>query len=190
MSEEAGFRKKNLDSDTIDVRVEMDLDISPIQGGKVLKPKHTARIVFAVLMTLAIGAQADTIWDESVDGLLSSSAASPTVVTLVSPSDLVIGNGSLGEKFFMFTVPAGESVSSMFLDPGMGGILAADIISASINCGTYNVIAPVELLDGSNCAPSLPPGVYTVRVEVFGSQPWNMTITSTVPVELQSFTID
>ena len=155
-----------------------------------MKHSYAASVIFAVLIIFAIGVQADTIWDEGVDGLLSSNAASPTPVTLVSSSDQVIGNGTLGEKFFAFTVPVGNTVSSMILDPGLGGALQADIISASINCGTWNVAAPVELLDGSNCAPFLPPGDYTVRVEVLTSQPWDMTIASDVPVELQSITID
>ena len=155
-----------------------------------MKHSYAASVIFAVLMIFAIGVQADTIWDESTDGLLSSVAGSPTSVILVSPSDQVMGNGSLGEKFFVFTVPAGNTVSSMILDPGMGGALQADIISASINCGTWDVAAPLELLNGSNCAPSLPPGDYTVRVDVLISMPWNMTIASDVPVELQSLTID
>lgn len=152
--------------------------------------KNITSFIFAALMIFAMGAQADTIWDESVNGALSSNPASPTTVTLASPSDQVIGNGSLGEKFFTFTVPAGNTVSSMILDPGTGGTLQADIISASINCGTWDVTAPVELLDGSNCAPSLPPGDYTVRVDVLGSQPWDMTIASDVPVELLAFTVN
>lgn len=155
-----------------------------------MRTKKAASIVFAVMMTFAIGARADTIWDETVDGLLSSNAGTPTPVTLVSPSDMVAGNGSLGDKYFVFTVPAGDSVSSLMLFPGTGGILQADIISASINCGTYNVNAPTELLGGSSCAPILPPGDYTIHVNVLGSQPWAMTIASTVPVALQSFTID
>lgn len=152
--------------------------------------KHATILIFAILMTFAAGAQADTIWDESVDGLLSSNPASPTTVTLVSPLDLVVGNGSPGDKYFQFTVPAGNTVSSLFLDPGTGGLQEADIISASINCGTWNVVAPVELLDGSNCAPSLPPGVYTVHINVLTTEPWDLTISSDVPVELQSLTIE
>ncbi len=142
------------------------------------------------MMTFTIAAQADTIWDEGVNGPLSSTVGIPTVVTLVSPSDQVIGIGSLGDKYFSFTVPAGNTVSSMVLDPGIGGILVADIISLSINCGPYSVNIPTELLDGAVCVTSLPPGDYLVHVEVIGSQPWDLTIASDVPVELQSLTID
>jgi len=155
-----------------------------------VRSRQAASIVFAVIITFAFVAQADTIWDESVNGLLSSTPASPTVVTLVSPIDLVLGNGSVGDKYFVFTVPAGETVTSMVLDPGIGGILQANIISTAINCGTWTVTGPIELLDGASCAPALPPGDYTVHVLVLGSQPWIMTITGTVPVGLQSFTID
>ena len=155
-----------------------------------LRHKYVATVVFAALMILAMGAQADTIWDEGIDGPLSSNPASPTMVTLVSPSDQVIGNRTLGEKFFAFTVPVGNTVSSMILDPGMGGALQADIISAFINCGTWDVSAPIELLNPPSCAPSLPPGEYIVRVEALTTQPWNMTIASDVPVELLTFTVN
>ena len=148
------------------------------------------------LMALTFNAGADDIWNETNDGPLSTDPLAPTAVTLVSPSDLVVGDGSMGAKYFTFNVPTGETVSSIVVDPGMGGIMTADVwmfsatASGTANCGQYQVLAPTELLDGSNCAPSLTAGDHTIGLNVVTSTPWTVTIASTVPVELQSFTTE
>lgn len=165
--------------------------ISSTRIGGALKLRFVAAIVFAFLMTTATGAVADTIWDEGVDGLLSTNPASPTVVTLVSPSDLVIGGGPGGLHVFGFTVPTGKTVSSMIIDSTTGW-LTVEVVSAAINCPPRSVIATsAEMLDGSSCAPALPPGDYTFIVDVITPpQPWNVTIASDVPVELLSLTVE
>jgi hypothetical protein len=142
-------------------------------------------------MTTATGAVADTIWDEAVNGLLSTNPANPTIVTLVSPSDVVIGGGPGGLHVFGFTVPAGKTVTSMIMDSTTGW-LTVEVISAGINCPPRSVIATsVELLDGASCAPFLPPGDYTFVVDVdTPPQAWNVTIASDVPVELVSLTVE
>ena len=172
------------------VRMEFDPILSVRIGGTLIH-KSVATIVFAFLMTTAAVAVADTIWDEGVDGLLSTNPASPTVVTLVSPSDLVIGGGPGGLHVFGFTVPAGKTVSSMIIDSTTGW-LTVEVVSAAINCPPRSVIATsVEMLDGASCAPALPPGDYTFIVDVITPpQPWNVTIASDVPVELLSLTVE
>ncbi|GAB4195214.1 MAG: hypothetical protein Tsb002_27480 [Wenzhouxiangellaceae bacterium] len=61
---------------------------------------------------------ANIIWDESVDGDLSD-RPTPTAVTLASMNDGVVGNvGGTGVDFddcFIFTVPAGNSVTGLIL---------------------------------------------------------------------------
>jgi hypothetical protein len=172
------------------VRMEFDPILSVRVGGA-LKHTFVTTIVFAFLMTTAAVAAADTIWDEGVDGLLSTNPASPTVVTLVSPSDLVIGGGPGGLHVFGFTVPAGKTVSSMIIDSTTGW-LTVEVVSAAINCPPRSVIATsVEMLDGVSCAPALPPGDYTFIVDVdTPPQAWNVTIASDVPVELLSLTVE
>lgn len=149
-----------------------------------------------VLLTLPICAGADEIWNETGDGPLSAVAGAPTVVTLVSASDVVVGNGSLDWKYFTFTVPTGETVSSIFVDPGLGGAMTGDIwmfsntASGPANCGQFLISAPGELLGAPFCAPSFAAGDYTIGLDVGITVPWTVTITSTVPVEIQTFTID
>ena len=84
--------------------------------------------------TMSTGA--DEIWNETGDGPLSALAAAPTLVTLVSPSDLVVGDGSMGVKYLTFTVPAGETVSSIIVDPGTGGLMTADFWLFSNNASS------------------------------------------------------
>jgi len=172
------------------IRAEFE-PILPICIGGALKLKYATIIVVAFLMTTVSGVFADTIWDEGVNGLLSTNPASPTVVTLVSPSDLVIGGGPGGLHVFGFTVPAGKTVSSMIIDSTTGW-LTVEVVSAAINCPPRSVIATsVEMLDGASCAPALPPGDYTFIVDVdTPPQAWNVTISSDVPVELLSLTVE
>lgn len=158
--------------------------------GGALKLGSVTAVVFVFLMTFAMGAQADTIWDEGTDGPLSTAAGSPTVVTLVSSSDQVIGLGVLGLHVFQFTVPAGKQVDSMLMDPTTG-VMEVEVVSAAINCPPRGVFAgTAELLDGSSCAPALPPGDYTFIVNVLSAGLWNITIASDVPVELQSLSVE
>lgn len=165
--------------------------ISFVCIGGALKLRFFATVVLAFVMTAATGAVADTIWDEGVDGPLSTNPASPTVVTLVSSSDVVIGAGPGGLHVFAFTVPVGKTVSSMIIDSTTGW-LTVEVVSAAINCPPRSVIATsVEMLDGASCAPALPPGDYTFIVDVdTPPQAWNVTIASDVPVELLSLTVE
>lgn len=65
----------------------------------------------------SISAVSAVIYDEAIDGDLSD-RTTPTPVVLVSPSDQVIGNvgGVDFDDCFVFSVPAGNSVSSIVLD--------------------------------------------------------------------------
>jgi hypothetical protein len=161
----------------------------------------TTRFASAVMVILLVGAAnagADEIWNEFNDGPISNVGVAPTLVTLVSASDVVVGDGSPGGKFFTFSIPVGETVSSILVDPGTGGIMTGSLwflaaANGIADCGSYTITAPVEMLDGSNCASSLPVGgfyQYTVGLSVLGSSPWTATITSTVPVELQTFSVE
>jgi len=142
------------------------------------------------------GVGADEIWNETGDGALSSNQALPTLVTLVSTSDLVVGDGTMGVKYFTFNVPAGESVSSVIVDPGQGGLMTADVwlfsttATTPANCSQFTILAPTELLGVPDCAPSLLPGDHTIGLNVVTSTPWMVAIVSTVPVELQTFGIE
>lgn len=158
-----------------------------------------ARFVCAaavIFLAFAVNAGADVIWNETGDGPLSAVAAAPTVVTLVSASDLVVGDGSIGLKYLTFTVPVGETVSSIIVDPGTGGLMTANFwlfsnnASSPANCGEYQVLLPTEILSPGNCALSLATGDYTLGLNVVTTTPWTVAITSTVPVELQSFSIE
>jgi hypothetical protein len=103
----------------------------------------------------------------------------------------VIGSAVAGNHVFQITVPAGNTVSSM-IAAAPTGMMTVAVASATINCPPRFVhLTSVELLDGSSCAPALPPGDYTFVVFVeTPPQPWDITISSDVPVELQTFIVE
>jgi len=149
-----------------------------------------------VLMVCAAGVGADEIYNEGTDGPLSVDPANPTVVTLVSSSDFVSGDGAGASSFFGFLVPVGETVSSIVVDPGSGGWQLGEFwfgatAAGPATCTGYNVQAPTEILDGGpNCAASLSDGPYVLGLTAVVGMPWTVTITSTVPVELQTFSVE
>lgn len=152
-------------------------------------------VATAVLLVCAVNVGADEIYNETGDGPLSSDPANPTVVTLISASDFVSGTGAGTSMFFGFLVPVGETVSSIVVDPGSGGWLTGAFwLNASAagpaDCGLYDIQTPTEILDGSTCGSSIADGPYVVGLTVVAGMPWTATITSTVPVELQSFNIE
>ena len=150
-----------------------------------------AAIVVVAVLSMAAGVQADTIWDEGTNGPLSTNTGSPTPLTLVSPSDQVIGSAVAGNHVFQITVPVGNTVSSMIAATPTG-LMTVEVVSAAINCPPRTVhLTSAELLDGVSCAPNLPPGAYTFVVFVeTPPQPWDITIASDVPVELLSLTVE
>jgi len=157
-----------------------------------VKSRIPSVFVFAMMMICAAGLHADTIWDEGVNGPLSTNPASPTPLTMVGPSDLVVGGATAGLHVFQITVPAGNTVSSMIIDTPTG-LLTVEVVSAGINCPARGVhLTSLEILDGMSCAPFLSlPGDYTFIVDVAApAQPWDVTITSDLPVELQSFSVE
>ncbi len=75
-------------------------------------------------------------------------------------------------KYFTFNVPAGEEVSSIVVDPGLGGVMTANVwlfssnASSPASCGEYAVTASTELLGAPNSAPSLASGDHTIGLNV------------------------
>lgn len=155
-------------------------------------------VAAVVLMVCAVNVGADEIYNESGDGPLSTDPANPTVVTLISASDFVSGTGAspATSAFFGFLVPVGDTVSSIVVDPGSGGWVTGAIWfdtngSGVIDCGVYDIQGPTEILDGANCLTSITSGAYTMGLTmVADTVPWTATITSTVPVSLQSFSVE
>lgn len=81
-----------------------------------------ALVAFAVASGSAHGA---TAWDESVGGDLSNAGTSPTAITLLPGSNLLIGNtgrnaqGAVDRDYFSFTVAEGWQLESLTLIDGV-----------------------------------------------------------------------
>lgn len=78
--------------------------------------------VWAGLLLAAQGGHAAVAWDESVSGDLSGAGLSPTALTLLPGSNLVLGstgrNPSTDRDYFSITVAAGQLLSAVNLLPG------------------------------------------------------------------------
>lgn len=151
--------------------------------------------VIGALLVVALPLGAATLWDETVDGQLSTGSGAPTPLVLVSTSDVILGSASTGYRYATFTVPPGETVESLVIDSGSG--LAQLDLHFGLNadspavCGGFATPgAPVEVLDGTTCMGSLVEGDYTIGVNPLVPVAWTVTIGSTVPVELQSFSVE
>jgi len=76
------------------------------------------RRMLGVLLALASaqGAAAATIWDEGVNGDLSSDRANPTPLALALGSNTIIGSVNGPERdYFRFNLPAGTSLTQIHL---------------------------------------------------------------------------
>lgn len=75
-------------------------------------------LLCCLLLGLASGASAATIWDEAGDGDLSTAPATPTSIVLGQGSNLVIGSVTLAgdtRDYLTFTVGAGQALASLML---------------------------------------------------------------------------
>ena len=77
---------------------------------------------FALAGVGAAASQAATVWDESANGDLSNDGLSPTEIAVAPGSNQVFGTagdsgGGIDRDYFRFTVPAGSSLTSIFLLP-------------------------------------------------------------------------
>jgi hypothetical protein len=78
-----------------------------------------------VLATAAacLPAQAQTVWNEAVQGDLSNDGLSPTVVSIINAGDGrvvgTMGDGGSGvdRDYFTFTVPVGAQLSALLINP-------------------------------------------------------------------------
>lgn len=80
--------------------------------------KTTTRLLGASAIALVgATASADIIWDEAIDGDLSSDNLNPTQLTFVPGSNEVFGdtapNSNLDPDFFSFEIPVGYELSSV-----------------------------------------------------------------------------
>lgn len=101
-----------------------------------------------LFLTLALGAQgasAATIWDESVDGDLSSNRLAPTVLTLAVGSNTISGTVIAGERdYFRFNVGAGQQVTQIILS----GYAPANLGFLAVQTGTTITVDPLAPVAG------------------------------------------
>lgn len=137
-------------------------------------------LVLSVAISPAAGAVA---WNETVDGPLSSSGATPTALSLTSGSNTIFSTfgGSSQFDYFTFTLTAGQSLSGFELDSYVSTDLVAWLGLKSgndwtIEYDTAQMIAQqhfgtadigIGLLGISSSNP-LGPGTYTVRSQQLG----------------------
>jgi hypothetical protein len=74
-------------------------------------------ILCSAIVFAAASARGTVVWDESVNGSLSSSGSSPTAFTLAPGVSSVIGTvgGSASQDWINITVPAGDELSELVL---------------------------------------------------------------------------
>jgi len=169
-------------------------------------------VLMCCVVLLASPAFADTIWDESVDGDISTVPLAPTQMTLVSSADRVsatIGGSSTNsppEDFydtFTFTVPPGNQVTAVVLadyqvsggntstgfnfytgNQGEGGTFVGSVSMTTADIGS-------DLLTLSSVPAPLAPGDYSISMrEGTAGQIYQLEIQGDVPVELQSFSVE
>lgn len=111
----------------------------------------------AALLAAFTCAQADTRWDESLQGDLSNSGLAPTAVSMAPGHNVVLGTiGNAGSgidrDYFKFTVPAGHELSALWLLPVTGVSGGASFFA--IQAGPQVTVSPsgagVEALYGFN----------------------------------------
>jgi len=115
-----------------------------------------ARCVAICLFSAALHASAATIWDEALNGDLSSDPAAPTAVTFTPGSITVTGNVNSDtdiRDYFTFTLAADQTLNAITL-------LAYDgnIGFTAINAGATSVIPTLEtvldFLGGAHTNPT------------------------------------
>jgi len=139
----------------------------------------------------ACGVQAATVWNESVNGDLSSNGLSPTALIMSSGANTIIGtmgNGGQGidRDYFSFAVPDGSILSAIKLlntttvsgSVSFIGIQAGPQLTVSPEgAGASNLLGYMHYgtdLIGSNLltslttSGSLPSGIYSVWVQETG----------------------
>lgn len=149
-----------------------------------LRRLATAIMVAVTLVRFAIPhAAATTIWNESVDGPLSTAPASPTPLTVgVGTNSIIATIEGVNRDYFSFTLAPGQSLESFLLasyassDPvswiglqaGAAWTAGDDVGSmiAQQHFGTANV--GMNLLGITPAAP-LAAGTYTVRAQQAGA---------------------
>ncbi len=96
-------------------------------------------ILCSAIVFAAASARGTVVWDESVNGSLSSSGSSPTAFTLAPGVSSVIGTvgGSASQDWINITVPAGDELSELVLGSyqstdaqGFFGVQAGSALSA------------------------------------------------------------
>jgi len=150
----------------------------------VLRRFATAAVVALMLASLAVPhAAASTIWDESVDGPLSTAPESPTPLTVgVGTNSIIATIQGANLDYFSFTLAPGQSLESFLLasyassDPvSWIGLQAGAAWTAGDNVGsmiaqqhfgTANI--GTNLLGIIPAAP-LAAGTYTVRAQQLGA---------------------
>ncbi len=86
-----------------------------------------ARTIAAIAAAFAFGAttSADVIWDEAVDGDLSSDNFNPTFLVVAPGSNIVFGdtspNPNLDPDYFSILIPAGYELSSLIFERYISG---------------------------------------------------------------------
>ncbi|MGC3981029.1 MAG: hypothetical protein QM808_07220 [Steroidobacteraceae bacterium] len=153
-----------------------------------------SKLAFAVLLSaMACSAHADTVWNESVNGDLSSDGLSPTAVNFHLGDNLVTGiTGNAGQgvdrDYFTFTVPEGSVLSSLLITNETSVSGSASFIA--IQAGSQVTVTPTgggvenllgfthygNDLVGTNILPALTTanvlqsGTYSVWIQETGGQ--------------------
>jgi hypothetical protein len=83
--------------------------------------RHDRFAATAMLALCAVCApvQASTVWDEALQGDLSSNGLAPTQLPFAVDTNTVIGSVSAGDPDYLsFVVPAGHLLSGVWINPG------------------------------------------------------------------------
>lgn len=106
-----------------------------------------ARALSLLLIALATSANAGVVWDESVNGGLSTNPAAPTSITFIAGSNTIngtVGNvGGIQRDYITFTLVAGQKLTGL----NLLGYNSSNLGFAAFNAGSTSHV-PSESTNG------------------------------------------
>jgi hypothetical protein len=154
---------------------------------KAMKIKSSLQLAAFMGAWFAATAQAGTVWNEDINGDLSSNALAPTPLTVSTGSNVVIGStgmaGQLGDDrdYFHLTIPAGSTLTAITLlsntfvsgDSSFMGMQVGPQVTATTAAQLVGFVHYRNDMIDTNLLPamgltSLPSGTYSVWVQELG----------------------
>lgn len=111
-----------------------------------MKPTQSLRMgALALLLLQGLQVQANSVWDEAVNGDLSNDGLAPTLLTLALGSNQLagtVGNAGLGvdRDYFSFNVPAGADWTALLVNEGTQ--VSGSVSFMAVQAGPQVTVSP------------------------------------------------